>query len=278
MAWKRLPYSAFWLLVCSNVCSSKHKIIGQQISDQVAKSFLGFGPRLDAPSITSGIHMLGGTQHQPLALWQSEEWDQQSLTNRYQSQGLFSEIKASVLCTKEISGSYFATQEGLIQQTKMMIYIGGREARRGLGLRVHARPYLCDDLSSCPSTFGVQNGPASLMDKNLFCPSSSTVSYSSVVPFISYIPSPSAPNPCLAQLLAGWLEASSCSRACEHDSNLKVSRNRLVDSKETDRPSFTSVHIFWRHELEWPSCYRIMGYFKGKKYWWKSIRKKMYEV
>lgn len=72
---KCLQHYAFWLLLCSNVCLSKHKIRGQQISGQISKSLLGFGPRLNDFSIASGFHVLRSTQHQPLALLQKEEWD-----------------------------------------------------------------------------------------------------------------------------------------------------------------------------------------------------------
>lgn len=68
---KLLLHCVFWLLVCFNVCFWKHKVTGQQISDWVAKSFLGFGARLDDPSAVSCLHVLGSTHHQLSALWQN---------------------------------------------------------------------------------------------------------------------------------------------------------------------------------------------------------------
>lgn len=67
---KLLLYCVFWLLVCFNVCFQKHKVTGQQISDGVAKSFLGFGPGFDHPSAVSWLPMLRSTHHQLSALWQ----------------------------------------------------------------------------------------------------------------------------------------------------------------------------------------------------------------
>lgn len=71
----------FWLLVCFNLCLWKHKVIGQQVSDQVAKSFLGFGQRFDDPSAASWLPEPQSTPlsaHSPVAKWATwSEWGRQ---------------------------------------------------------------------------------------------------------------------------------------------------------------------------------------------------------
>lgn len=63
----------FRLLLCSHVYLWKHKMIGQQIPDQVAKLFPGFGPRFDnPPAVASCLHVLKGTHHQPYSQMRKE--------------------------------------------------------------------------------------------------------------------------------------------------------------------------------------------------------------
>lgn len=123
---KCLLHYVFWLLLCSNVCLSKHKIRGQQISGQISKSLLEFGPKLNDSFIASGFHGLSSTQHQLLGPVSNEEWDENP-ANRFQSQDLHWEILACVLATEEILCSYFATLEGIVLPSCLVSQDGGEE-------------------------------------------------------------------------------------------------------------------------------------------------------
>lgn len=152
MVWEVLLHYALWLLLCSNVCLSKHKIRGQQISGQISKSLLGFGPRLNDSFIASGFHGLSSTQHRFLGPVANEEWDE-SPANRYQSQVLLWEILAWVLATEEILCSYCATHEGIVLPSCMVSQDGGEEHGEGWGSWHDKSPFLLvDEHPSCPST------------------------------------------------------------------------------------------------------------------------------
>lgn len=210
----------FWLLVCFNLCLWKHKVIGQQVSDQVAKSFLGFGRRFDDP-------------------W--SEWGRQkpepSVVLRSSSVCL---VGWGVPCLVlghpcETHATKGASDPRLRERNQ------GGQGGRGSWLMAHPLPHLSNG-KFFTSTHSWDSSKALAPSvRTYFVPS--VAACFSFPFFVWYISSPSASNPFLDQSLAVSLGPSFLSWAHKHQINPKFSRNRLAGQGENRQHVFLTLYL-----------------------------------